>query len=357
MLHIFSRRFSHIFGKLKTAFNIAEKKEVPFFPGNEETFLSCAFSLNGKRLVTSDGSNIIKLWDVAKQRLLLLLCAGFSVDWWCFSIPRLFIIANPKFEMEKLSWLRYLRSDLDFSFCVWNAITLQRSDKRELSLVKWEKPRVLKSKKCERCFQRGFQESLYFQEFTIWERFQIGLVVSCAWICKGVECIFFPKEFYNSSVIESISLIVLAAESCFNYDYEQLVKMTALKNNLWLYADSKKLIVLKALAPTQKQSSLSYPTKVYSSSFSSDGSRLASCTSDGYIKVWNVYTNQVEQSFKSNEGGSSFFCWWSENFLFVIGGSHEIPRLTQYLVDINSEILFTHSQEVSLGHLLTGPEL
>ncbi|XP_028402093.1 uncharacterized protein LOC114525084 [Dendronephthya gigantea] len=39
-----------LFGKLETAFNIAGKKEVPFFPGNEETFLSCAFSPNGKKL-------------------------------------------------------------------------------------------------------------------------------------------------------------------------------------------------------------------------------------------------------------------------------------------------------------------
>ncbi|XP_028412205.1 uncharacterized protein LOC114535028 [Dendronephthya gigantea] len=44
-----------LFGKLETAFNIAGRKEVPFFPGNEETFLTCAFSPNGKKLVTSDG--------------------------------------------------------------------------------------------------------------------------------------------------------------------------------------------------------------------------------------------------------------------------------------------------------------
>ncbi|XP_028402096.1 uncharacterized protein LOC114525086 [Dendronephthya gigantea] len=40
-----------LFGKLETAFNIAGRKEVPFFPGNEETFASCAFSPNGKRLL------------------------------------------------------------------------------------------------------------------------------------------------------------------------------------------------------------------------------------------------------------------------------------------------------------------
>ncbi|XP_028416525.1 uncharacterized protein LOC114540601 [Dendronephthya gigantea] len=39
-----------LFGKLETAFNIAERKEVPFFLGNAETFETCGFSPNGKRL-------------------------------------------------------------------------------------------------------------------------------------------------------------------------------------------------------------------------------------------------------------------------------------------------------------------
>ncbi|XP_028402097.1 uncharacterized protein LOC114525087 [Dendronephthya gigantea] len=140
-----------LFGKLEMAFNIAGRKEVPFFPGNEETFLSCAFSPNGKRLVTSDGSNTIKLWDIAKQKLLSSLCAGFSVRRCSFSITG-------------------------------------------------------------------------------------------------------------------------------------------------------------TLAPKQEQSCLSQPTEVYSSSFSPDGSRLASCNSDGYINVWNVYTSQVEQRFKSSQCWSRFLC-------------------------------------------------
>ncbi|XP_028402071.1 uncharacterized protein LOC114525062 [Dendronephthya gigantea] len=117
-----------LFGKLETAFSIARRKEVPFFPGNEETFLSCAFSTNGKRLVTSDGSNTIKLWDVAKQKLLSSLCAGFRVDGCSFSVTGLFIIANLKYDSDP--------------GCVWNAITLQRSDKRKLSHGEREKPVV-----------------------------------------------------------------------------------------------------------------------------------------------------------------------------------------------------------------------
>ena len=62
-----------LFGKLETALSIAEKREIPFFHGNQEIFESCAFSPNGKRLVTCNRSKAIKLWDVGKENLLSLL--------------------------------------------------------------------------------------------------------------------------------------------------------------------------------------------------------------------------------------------------------------------------------------------
>ncbi|XP_028402231.1 uncharacterized protein LOC114525210 isoform X1 [Dendronephthya gigantea] len=327
-----------LFGKLETAFNIAGRKEVPFFPGNEETFETCAFSRNGKRLVTSDGSNTIKLWDVAKQKMLSSLCAGFPVRWCSFSVTGLFIIGNS----DSLS-------DPGYSLCVWNAITLQRSDKRKLSQGEREKPDVLKSTKCERCFQRVFEalNSKHLEIRKSWTQYDMFL---CPWICKGVVCIF-SEEFCYSSDTESIPLTAIVA---WNYllaapdNRFRAIKIPALEDNLWLYSDFVKLIVFKTLAPKQAQLCLSQATVVYSSSFSPDGSRLASCNSDGYINVWNVYTSQVEQRFKISQCGSRFLCWWSEDFLFVISEFNEIPKLTRYPVDDNLEIVFTHSQDVAL---------
>ena len=166
-----------LYGKLATAFSIAEKKKVKFFPGNEEAFLSCAFSLNGKRLVTSDGSNTIKLWDVAKQSLLSSLCADGRVNSCSFSVTGLFIFGNSESS--------------DWRFCVWNAITLQRSEMRKLSDVKHEEPGVLKSRKCERCYQRGFEEPNPKQlEIKFRDRFERKCIMPCPLICKDVECIF-----------------------------------------------------------------------------------------------------------------------------------------------------------------------
>ncbi|XP_028407205.1 uncharacterized protein LOC114529589 isoform X2 [Dendronephthya gigantea] len=343
-----------LFGKLGTALNIAEREEVPFFLGNEETFLSCTFSPNGKRLVTSDGSNTIKLWDVAKQRSLTLLCSESSVDFCFFSITGLFIIGNS----EQSMYSRYVGS----SFCVWNAITFQRSDKRRLCHGNMDERGVLKCKECERCFHRGFEEPNSKRlEITVCQPLGREFITYCPWICKGVEFIFSLGQYYGSKVLE---IIPMAAVVALNYllsnnsdsDLYPKNKATALENNMWLCADRKKLMVLKTLASAQEQSCLSLPTMVYSSSFSPDGSRLASCTSDGYINVWNVYTSKVEQRFESNQEGSRFLCLWSKNFLSAISESHGIPKLTRYPVDNNLEILSTSNQQVSLHHLLSGDE-
>ena len=85
-----------LLGKLETALSIVEKKEVSFFHGNQGTFKSCAFSPNGKKLVTSDGSKTIRLWDVGKQSLLSLLHDEVSVNWCFFNSTRLFIIGKEK---------------------------------------------------------------------------------------------------------------------------------------------------------------------------------------------------------------------------------------------------------------------
>jgi WD40 repeat protein len=131
------------------------------------------------------------------------------------------------------------------------------------------------------------------------------------------------------------------------------MQLTTIEDDLWFYADDDKLYVFRILAPTHQQSSrLPTPTRVLSSSFSPDGSRLATCTSDGYINIWNVHTGQVEESFKRKQGDSSFACWWSEKFLFVFDFFDRIPSLSKYLVNVNLKVPFHQSQQVSLSHLL-----
>ncbi|CAB4006769.1 E3 ubiquitin- ligase DZIP3 [Paramuricea clavata] len=156
-----------LFGILETVLNIAERKLVTFFHGSKEAFSSCAFSPSGKRLLTSNGSNTIKLWDVSRQSLLSLLCADVCVNWCSFSSSGLFIIGDRKDAVDRSHEDVCFWESNDFiiedrrpedSFCVWNAITWQRSDERNKRYVKLKEPGVLQNKKCNRCFRPGFQE-------------------------------------------------------------------------------------------------------------------------------------------------------------------------------------------------------
>ncbi|XP_046857812.1 uncharacterized protein LOC124451232 [Xenia sp. Carnegie-2017] len=81
----------------------------------------CSFSPTGNRLVTSDGSTEVKLWDVNNVRLLLCLQSDDVVNRCSFLDSGLFITAD------------YVKHDNEHPkdvFTVWNAITLQRIDRR-----------------------------------------------------------------------------------------------------------------------------------------------------------------------------------------------------------------------------------
>jgi WD40 repeat protein len=345
-----------LFGKLETVLSIAERKEVPFFHGNKETFASCAFSPNGKRLVTGDGSDTIKLWDVSRQSLLASLCADVPLNYCSFSSTGLFIIGYSKHDIGVTS------EDSD-SLCVWNSITWQRSDERNIRDVKLKEPRVFQDKKCKRCFRPGFKElnSSKRLEIKVCVPFTFSRDEWEAWftpgIYNGVECSFCLKD-HTLSVIESTHFTTLAAWNVFVHIYWEkefinCYKLTTIGDDLLFYADRKKLFVFRTSAPTHQQSSrLRRPTRVLSSSFSPDGSRLATCTSDGYINIWNVNTNQVEQRFKSSQAESSFACWWSEELFYVFDFFDRIPSVSKYPVDVNLKILFPQSQQVSLSHLV-----
>ena len=130
-------------------------------------------------------------------------------------------------------------------------------------------------------------------------------------------------------------------DDLYNNKFREIMKID---NDLWLYSGAMKLVLLRWSEPTP-------PTTVCYSSFSPDSSLLATCTSDGWINVWNVDTNQVEQCFGTSRDGMPVLCWWSKKFLFVFNFSDRIPCLTKYLVGKNLPISFNESHQISLGHL------
>ena len=145
-----------LYGELKTVIDIECKKEVTYFKGEMEKFKSCAFSPNGKRLLTTDGSNTLKLWDVVRRSLVAVLSAGAPVDRCRFTNTGLFIVGGTSFEKED-------------SYCVWNSITLQRVDQRTLfsGNERGNKDGALRSKRCNRCFRKECKELIPSKGFGI----------------------------------------------------------------------------------------------------------------------------------------------------------------------------------------------
>ena len=313
-----------LYGKLETVLSIEGKNEASFFHGKVERFKSCAFSPNGKRLVTNDGSSSAKLWDVVKQCLISVLYAGVPLHHSYFTNTGLFIIGDHKYSKED-------------SYCVWSAITLQRVDERSLSV---RKPRkiggVIKSGRCNRCVREERKEII-----------PSGLQVVPV-ICNDVECIFYLDR-HCLRIIDTTHFTTLAVWELFVKSTRVLIaQVTVIADEVFLFVDVEKMVVFSTVHRKGGQGCLPSPTRVLWCSFSPDGTRLASCTSDGFINISNVDMCQVYRRFKSNGGTSSAACWWSDRFLFVFCFIDETPSLSKYPVDVNFEVTTTQGQPVSL---------
>ena len=352
-----------LFGKLETALSIDEKREIPFFHGSQENFQSCAFSPNGKRLVTCNHSKAIKLWDVGEQNLLWLIYHEVPVNWCSFDSTGLLIVGG--YDVKKCLYRKIENledeehqhpegeKDPD-SFCAWNAVSLQRCDMRHLPKQKFKSGKASHGQLCKRCFRPGLKKTLTYKisgvdPYVQWQSKPIEDLTWSTGMYNGVECIFVLGD-QSVSVIENIHFTTLAV---WNFNSGSVLdrdpifpEMKAIKDDRWLYTSRKNIIVFGTLSPPAV-----CPTQVLSCSFSPDGSKLATCTSDGCINIWNVHTRKVEQRSKHGEGNSSFACWWSENFFFVFEFVDKIPRLSKYSVDVNLKIMLSRSQQVPLCHL------
>jgi WD40 repeat protein len=323
-----------LFGKLETALSIAERKEVPFFHSNKETFVSCGFSPNGKRLVTSNGSSTIKLWDIAKQILLSSFCTELPVYSCSFSSTGLFIIANRKSEIfEKRKRIP------EDSFCVWNAVTWHRCDERNKT------EEALLGEQCKRCFPatselqtfRGLNVKPCQPLPLLGRRFETW----CTGIFNQVECHFALGE-QSLSVVENTHFTTLACWNFKVYEGDELSEeflrtMIAIKDDLWLYASYDKLVVFRTAQKPLPH--MPRPVFVYSSAFSPDGSKLATCTSDGFVNIWNVDKSQVDQRLECSQEESISLCWWSKKFLFVFHVLDGIPTLSKFPMDATLKLL------------------
>ena len=327
-----------LYVELKTVIDIERKKEVTYFKGEVEKFKSCAFSPNGKRLLTTDGSNTLKLWDVVRRSLVAVLSAGAPVDRCRFTSTGLFIVGDTSFTEED-------------TYCVWNSITLQRVDQRTLfsGNERGNKDGVLRSTRCNRCFRKECKELIPSKGLGIMPL----LLKTCfgklsAGIYKEVDCFFYLSRNESLRIIESIHFTMIEAWEVFMASDSPLFDIAAIKDDQWLYSDDQQLVVFNSVPHNDNQPNLPRPTCVLWCSFSPDGTRLATCTSDGFINLWNVNSSQVYQRFRSGRETSSAACWWSGKYLFVCDVTDKIPSLSRYPVDESLKMTVNERQLMPL---------
>ena len=320
-----------LYGKLEKVLSIEKEKETSYFNRERIAFKSCSFSPNGKRLVTNNGSEKLMLWDVSRKILLSFFVGALPLTCCFFSKNGLFIIGNQDYRYED-------------SYCVWSAITFQRVDLRSHSNKRMEgKHQLLRSERCERCCRQARKDLIPQKEVQY-----VTEEINSTGIYNNFECIFhLDGQFLH--VVESIHLRTLAIwgitithlKCCMSH-----VAIAAIEDNFWLYSDEYQLVVY--LPPKENQSYLLCPTRVLWCCFSPDGSRLASVTSDGFIRLWHVDTSEVYQRFRSNIRSMSAACCWSGEYLLVCYFKDRIPILMKYPVDKNMTIMSTEMLPKSL---------
>jgi WD40 repeat protein len=321
-----------LYGKLAKALSIDEEKEILYFNGKVDTFQSCSFSPNGKRLVTSDGSKILMLWDVSRKMLVSFLFGALPLTSCSFSETGLFITGNGERHNED-------------SYCVWSAITFQRMDQRSFYNNNVErKDQRRRSQRCNRCFCQAHKDLIPQKEFSTKEW------GNSTGIYKNVECIFH-LDGQSLHVVETIHLSTLAIWGIFIEHFKYCIShyvIAAIEYNLWFYSDGCVLVVYLAVPLKESQSCLLPPTRGLWCCFSPDGSRLACFTSDGFINLWYVDTSNIYQRFRVDIGTFSAACWWSENYLFACYLKDEIPFLVQYPANENLTIMVAEMLPISL---------
>jgi WD40 repeat protein len=256
------------------------------------------------------------------------------VDVCCFSTTGFFIIAHCS------------KND---AYCVWNSITLQRVDQRKLPVSRFNDKRgKRRSERCDRCVCQQSKDLIPYETLDD----DIPIQVIYYGIYNGMECVFhlYPRlirviERTHFTSVSAWDKLLLRLES---FAAAAMLTFIASGDEYFLLSRFNDLFLLKfkRVSTMQVQSSPSPCTRVMWSAFSPDSTRLATCTSDGQVNIWNVDTCHVYQRFKDNIGTDEVACCWLSEYLFVCHMSDGILSLSKYPVDANVKVLFTQRHVV-----------
>ncbi|XP_046857839.1 uncharacterized protein LOC124451259 [Xenia sp. Carnegie-2017] len=279
----------------------------------------------GNRLVTSDGSTEVKLWDVNNGRLLSCLQSDDVVNRCSFSDSGLFITARNDVGFQ-------------FKFTAWNSLTLQRIDRR--CVVDYQKLQC--TDKCSEFFVTVFGYRSYVFQFP-----------------KAID-IFARKNRYSLS---SNSKTTHHYRSCFCYHTNQVVKLSEI-TQLTKYNDQgeiefclpnvscqclrrnlnkvhpisfKEFYVVPYFSKLKifKTDHLWRPSfifekfKIECCCFSPDGSFLAAFAVGDHVNIhiWSIERCTIIQTVPM-QLKNAFGCWWSDGLLWIWDGSDHLLKMS-----------------------------
>ena len=313
-----------------------KQRDFPFFGGDYGALWSCSFSLSGNRLVTCDGSEEIKLWDVNSGNLLARLLAGGLVDCCSFSECGLFIVANKERDEGNMN-----QTDV---FAVWNALTQQRVDRRNISDTLRSLPTG--NNKIQLLLTSNGRNIDIFQlpEMVFVTRLVRDFFPFLLPLTRyhGRDCILHhTNESIKLSEVRQLKTMVTQQRRCLKLgegvaiyfigcpcSYLKSTRAVPVKvKGLYMVPSFDKLNIFIVDNKLSIVSFVSEPYVIACCCFSPDGSFLVTCVNGNPLSVfvWDTKLCTVVQAVRFlpiNAGG----CWWSESLLWVYdGGLVKIP--------------------------------
>ena len=324
---------------------VTPPNNLPFFDGDYGALWSCSFSPSGNRLVTCDGSEEIKLWDVKNANLLGRLKSGGPVDCSFFSDCGLFIVASKERE-------EYERRNPNDVFTVWNALTLQRVDRRNIRSIPQDVasfgvrtiqrtvvlPDGSKTSQLSPC--NGAYSIDVFQ-------LQDALLAACLrrhcfpflvpfTSSHWCDCVLHhtnqSERFSNVNRLETLvmqqrlikALVRWGLPICNRKCPCQYLKETRVVpvkvQKLYVEPIFSKLNIFSVEYQTKsiQPSSTPEPYTITSCCFSPDGSFLATCANGGRLSVaiWDAKICTIVDVLQLELNGA-VTCWWTDGWLWI----------------------------------------
>ncbi|XP_046857320.1 uncharacterized protein LOC124450722 isoform X2 [Xenia sp. Carnegie-2017] len=311
------------FLSLYDIYDYPTSKEFRFVRGN---ICCCSFSPTANRLVTSDGSTEVKLWNVNNGRLLLCLQSGDVVNYCSFLDSGLFITA------------RFDGYFIKEEFTAWNSLTLQRIDRR--CVVDYQKLQC--TDKYSEFFGADVVDfSNVFQFPKAIDIFSIKLECSLPSHLRIThhyrDCIFYHTS-QNGKLSEITQLTKYndqgEIEFCLPYVWCPCVDRTFRKINPILF---KKFYVVPYLSKLKifKTDHLWRPSFIFEKfeikccCFSPDGSFFAAFVAGDHVNIhiWSIERCTIIQTVPM-QLKNALGCWWSDGLLWIWDGSDHLMKIS-----------------------------